>query len=146
MLHARVGDPHKLTLVGLTGIDLVQRAPAVGGVHEAVVDQRVDFVLRTVLTRVLHPAQRQGPDHPEVPHVVTIDLGELRVPLRAVVAVHQQPVLRLVLCVDQTIAADRERVLPLQRDDSGHHDGAHQSGWFHPPTSSLPSRGRPGRE
>src|SRR5207253_1132162 len=56
---ARLAGPDKLALVGCAGVDLVDRAPAVAGVHEAVVDERVDFRLRPVLADVLHAAERQ---------------------------------------------------------------------------------------
>src|SRR6185312_17293141 len=52
--NAGIADPDELALVRIAGVDLVDRAPAVGGVHEAVVDQRIDFVLRAVLADVLH--------------------------------------------------------------------------------------------
>src|SRR6516225_6607596 len=56
MLDAGVGDPHEFAVIGIAGVDLVHRAPAVGGVHEAVVDQRVDLVFRPVLPDILHTA------------------------------------------------------------------------------------------
>ena len=59
--HAGVGDPHELALVRVARVDLVDRAPAVGRVHEPVVDQRIDLVLRAVLSDVLHAAQRRAP-------------------------------------------------------------------------------------
>ena len=93
-------------LFRIAGVDLVDRAPAVGGIHEAVVDERIDFVLRAVLPDVLHAAERHRPDHPQVLDVVAVDLRELRIARRAVVAVHQQPVLRLVHRVVEPILAD----------------------------------------
>ena len=96
-------------------VDLVDRAPAVGRVHEAVVDERIDLVLRTVLPDVLHAAERQRPHHPQVLDVVAVDLRELGVARRAVVAVHQQPVLRLVRGVDQPVPVDGEAVSDLLR-------------------------------
>ena len=112
VLDAGVGDPHELAPVGIADVDLVDRAPAIGRVHEAVVDERIDFVLRTVLPDVLHAAQRQRPHHPQVLDVVAVDLRQLGIPRRAVVAVHQQPVLRLVHRVDQPVLVDGERVAP----------------------------------
>src|SRR5262249_45294096 len=47
----------------------------------------------------------------QVLDVVAVDLGELRVPLRRVVAVHHQPVLRLVLGIEQPLLGDRDLVL-----------------------------------
>ena len=66
-------------LFGVARVDLVERAPAVGRVHEAVVDQRIDLVLRAVLPDVLHAAERQRPDHPQVLDVLAVDLRQLRV-------------------------------------------------------------------
>jgi hypothetical protein len=77
---------------------------------------------------VLHPAERERPDHPQVLDVVAIDLRQLGVACRPVVAVHQQPVLRLVAGVDQTGLIDGQRVVGrkrrTERDDG---DGADQS-------------------
>jgi hypothetical protein len=110
MLDAGVGDPHELAMIGIAGVDLVDRAPAVHGVHEPVVDERIDLVLGTILADILHAAQRQGPNKAQVLDVVPIDLGELGIPGRTIVAVHHQPVLRLVLRVDEPIAIDRHLV------------------------------------
>src|SRR5215475_7496284 len=38
MLDAGIGDPDELAMIGIAGIDLIDRAPAVHGVHESVVD------------------------------------------------------------------------------------------------------------
>ena len=48
-------------LLRLARVDLVDRAPAVGGVHEAVVDQRIDLVLGAVLADILHAARAPAP-------------------------------------------------------------------------------------
>src|SRR5215510_10623767 len=55
--YAGIADPDELAFVGIARVDLVHRAPAVGGVHEAIVDERVDLVLRAVLADVLHAAK-----------------------------------------------------------------------------------------
>src|SRR5712692_10431237 len=65
VLDARIGDPDELALVGIARVDLVDGAPAVGRIHETVVDQRIDLVFRAVLPDVLHAAQRDRPDEPE---------------------------------------------------------------------------------
>ena len=109
--HAGVGDPHEFALVRIARVDLVDRAPAVGRVHEAVVDQRIDFVLRAVLADVLHAAQRHRPHDPQVFDVLPVDLGELRVARGAVVAVHHEPVLRLILRVEQPVPVDGHFVI-----------------------------------
>ena len=113
--HARVGDPRELAAVRIAGVDLVDRAPPVAGVHEAVVDERIDLVLGAVLSDVLHAAERHRPHHAQVLDVLAVDLRQLRVAQRAVVAVHQQPVLRLVRGVDQPVLVDRQRVLAGKR-------------------------------
>src|SRR6266852_8440732 len=46
VLDARIGDPDELAAVGIARVDLVDGAPAVGRVHETVVDQRIDLVFR----------------------------------------------------------------------------------------------------
>src|SRR5207237_7517133 len=74
VLYAGIGDPGERSLRRIARVDLVNRAPPIVRVHEAVVDERIDLVLRTVLADVLHPAERQRPDHAEVFHVVPIDL------------------------------------------------------------------------
>src|SRR5215510_1853734 len=120
--HTGILDPDELALVGVARIDLVDRAPAVDGVHEAVVDERVDLVLGAVLADILQAAQRQRPHHPQVLDVVAVDLGELGIALRAVIAVHHQPVLRLVLGVEQTLAVDGKFVLRSDRRSREHGD------------------------
>jgi 3',5'-cyclic AMP phosphodiesterase CpdA len=115
VLDAGVGDPHELAVVAGAHIDLVDRAPTVGRVHEAIVDQRIDFVLGAVLPDVLHAAERHRPHHAQILDVVAIDLGELRVAGRAVVAIHHQPVLRLTVGVDQAVLVDRHLVLDRER-------------------------------
>src|SRR5439155_6017763 len=56
--HAGIAHPDELALVGIARVDLVDRAPAVAGIHEAVVDQRIDLAFRAVLSDVLHAAER----------------------------------------------------------------------------------------
>jgi hypothetical protein len=107
----RVGDPDELALRRVARVDLVDRAPAVRRIHEAIVDERIDLALRTVLPDVLHAAERQGPDHPQVADVLAIDLRQLGIAGRPVIAVHQQPVLRLVHRVVEPILADGELVV-----------------------------------
>ena len=58
MVDARVGNPLEPSIVRVSGINFVDRSPAIGGVHEAVVDQRIDFGFGTILTDILHPAER----------------------------------------------------------------------------------------
>ena len=116
-------DPRELAAVRVARVDLVDRAPAVARVHEAVVDERVGLVLGAVLPDVLHAAERHGPHHAHVPDVLAVDLRQPRVAQRPVVAVHQQPVLRLVVRVDEAVLVDGQRVLRGQRrrgnDDGG---------------------------
>src|SRR4029453_2343072 len=78
--------------------------------------ERVHFIFGTVLSHVLHAAERERPHHPEVLHVLAIDLRQLRVAGRPVIAVHHQPVLRLVLGIDEAIRIDRHLVLGDERD------------------------------
>src|SRR5262249_46419878 len=54
--------------------------------------------------------------------VVAVDLGELGVALRAVVAVHHEPVLRLVLGVEQAFPVDGKFVLSGNRRIRQHRD------------------------
>src|SRR6516225_2091357 len=111
MLDTGIGDPDELASVRLAHVDLVERPPAVGGIHHAVVDERVYLVLGAVLPDILHSAERQRPDQPEVLDVVPIDLRQLRISGRPVVAVHHQPVLRLVQGVDQPVSVHGHGVL-----------------------------------
>ena len=116
VLHARVRHPGEFALVRIPSVDLVERAPAVARVEEAVVDERMHFGLGAVLPDVLHAAERHRPDQPQVLHVLAVDLRQLRVARRRVIAVHHQPVLRLVLRIDQPILVDRHAVLAGERD------------------------------
>ena len=125
--HGGVSRPDNFPLVARRGVDLVDRAPAVGRVEHAVVDQHVHFGFRSVLTDVLHSAERHAPDHPEVLHVLPVDLRQLREAGVAVIAVHEQPVLLLVLGVDEPILAHRHLVsLALPDDERRAGDDAHQ--------------------
>src|SRR5262249_32756985 len=61
-----------------------------------------------------------------------VDLGEVGMALRAVIAVHHQPVLRLVLGVEQPLAVDGELVLRLRgrqrrKRYAGQHSGRDDS-------------------
>jgi hypothetical protein len=114
---AGVANPDEFAFARVARVDLVDRAPAVGRVHVAVVDQRIDFALGAVGADVLHAAQRQSPHHAQVFHVVTIDLRELRVAHRAVIAVHHEPVLWLVLRIQQPVAVDGHRVIRGRRSE-----------------------------
>src|SRR5262249_13311424 len=38
VLDARIGDPHDLAVIAAAHIDLIDRAPTISGIHEAVVD------------------------------------------------------------------------------------------------------------
>ena len=76
MLHTRIGNPHELAAIAVTCIDLVDRTPAVGGVHISVIDQRIHFALRPVRPHILHAAQCQRPHHAHVLDVIAINLRE----------------------------------------------------------------------
>ncbi len=130
VLDSRIGHPHQLALVRLARVDLVERAPSVGGVHEPVVDERIHLTFGAVLSDILHAAQRERPDHPQVFDVLAIDLGELGISGRGVVAVHHEPVLRLVLRVGQPVPIDGHRVLPDEscRRHCRDRDGANNRG------------------
>ena len=79
VIHAGVGHPDELALIRVARVDLINGAPAVGRIHEAVVDEGIHFVFGAVLSDVLHAAQGQRPDQPEIFHVVAIHLRQLRV-------------------------------------------------------------------
>jgi hypothetical protein len=140
--NAEVIDPDELALVGSAGVDLIEPAPAVGRVHEPVVDQRVDLGLGAVLPHILHAAERHGPDHAQLLDIVAVDLGELGIALRAVVAVHHEPVLRLVLGIEQALLVHGYpigRVLRVQRQraqrkgrGAGERDGSNLHSRFSP--------------
>ncbi len=116
VLHARIGDPREARPLRVAGIDLVHRAPSVGRVHEAVVDERIDLVFRPVLTDVLHAAQSERPHHAQLLDRFPVDLRQLGVADRTVVAVHQKPILRLVERVDETLLVDGKRVIGREHD------------------------------
>ena len=116
VFHAGVGDPDELAPVRIARVDFINRAPAVGRVHETVVNQRIQLVFRAVLPDVLHAAERQRPDHPKVLDIFAVDLRKLGVPGCSVIAVHHQPVLRLILRVDQPVLVDGHVVLGKRRN------------------------------
>jgi hypothetical protein len=113
--HAGVGNPRERALVAGTRVDLVDRSPAVARVHEAVVDERVHLGLGAVLPHVLHAAERDAPHHPQILDVGPVDLRQLGVAETVVVPVHQEPVLRLVLGIEQPLLVDGERILAQER-------------------------------
>src|SRR5215510_8255596 len=49
VLHTGIADPDELALVRVARDDLVNRAPAVAGIHEAIVDERIDLAFRSIL-------------------------------------------------------------------------------------------------
>jgi hypothetical protein len=68
------------------------------------------------------PLSANAPNHAQVFDIVAIDLGELRIALRAVIAIHRRPVLRLVLGVEQALLVDGDLVggvLRLRREAEG---------------------------
>src|SRR5262249_23443720 len=75
--HAGIAGPDVLALVGIARVDLIDRAPAIARIHEAIVDQRIDLGLGAILPDILHAAERERPHHAQVLDVVAVDLGEL---------------------------------------------------------------------
>src|SRR5262249_35403455 len=106
VLHAGIADPDELALVRAAGVDLVDRAPAVAGIHEAIDDQRIDLAFRSILPDVLHAPERERPDESRLLDVVPIDLAEPGIAVGPVVAVHHEPVLRLVRRVHPPLLLD----------------------------------------
>src|SRR5262249_15964131 len=80
-------------------------------VKTRVVDYGIVCVLGAVLSDICHAPHAHPPHHPQVLGVVAFDLGELGIARRAVIAVHHQPVLRLVGGVDEPVAIDRHLIL-----------------------------------
>src|SRR5262249_9586739 len=67
---------------------------------------RIDLVFRSVLADVLHAAKRERPDEPHLLDVVSGDLAEPGIAGSPIVAVHHEPVLRLVRGADQPFLID----------------------------------------
>src|SRR5438093_11756731 len=91
LLLAGIHLPDHATLRGRAHVDLVDHAPDVGDVHEAVVDQwrRLDILVAGLA------AERDREGELEVLRVGLVDLIERRVALRGEVAMVHEPVLRL---------------------------------------------------
>src|SRR5262249_19841687 len=86
-------------------------------------------LLGSFLGVCLHAANRPHPSHVQVLDFVAVDLGELGIARRAVIAVHHQPVLRLVCRLDEPVAIDRHLVLGgLRRDAKRGERDADQGG------------------
>src|SRR5262249_26355325 len=111
--HAAIAGADALALVVIARVALIDRAPALARIHVAIFYQRVYLGVGAILSDILHAAERERPHHAQVLDVLAVDLGELGVALRAVVAVHHEPVLRLVLGVEQALPVDRQLVLRL---------------------------------
>jgi hypothetical protein len=114
LVGARIHLPHQLARA-LGQVELVHRAPAVGDVHGAVLDDRraLEAAMRPDAA-ALDAAQREGPGDLEILDVVLVDLVERRVAGRRIVAVMAEPVLGLRRGVEQSI---RGRFARCQRRD-----------------------------
>ena len=129
LVGARIHLPRQLARA-LGDVELVDRPPAVGDVHEAVLDDRgaLEAAVRPDAA-ALDAAQREGPGDFEVLHVLLLDLVERGVPGRRVVLVVGEPVLGLGRRVEQPL---RRRVARRQGRDR---DRAREQG-------AQPRRGR----
>ena len=79
-------------------VDRVDRAPAVGDVHHAVLDDRRALqIAELVAAAALEAAERDAERQLEVLDVVGVDVLERREAVAGEVAVMQQPVLRLLV-------------------------------------------------
>ena len=92
-LLAGVHLPQRAAVGAGAHVDLVDRAPTVDHVHETVLDQRRNF--ERLVRRGTADRHRELELH--VLDVRSVDLIERRMPLRAVVVMHHQPVVRLGL-------------------------------------------------
>ena len=99
LLLAGVHAPHDPAHVAGAAVDLVEHAPLVDDVEEAVLGERGRF---QVLVR-RGAADRDRIGELEVLDVRLVDLVERRVALRVIGAVVHQPVLRLVVGIDEPV-------------------------------------------
>ena len=107
--------PDEIALTAV-GVDLVDGAPAVGDVHEAVLDD--GRALKAAVrpdAAALDAAERYGPSNLQVLDVAGVDLVERREPLRRVAAVVEKPVPLLARGVEQAV---RRHVAGVRRPSS----------------------------
>ncbi len=90
LLHAGIHLPYDLTCRSRADVDLIDDAPDVGDVHEAVFDHRRCFVV-FVARRA---AERHREGELEILHVRRVDDIEWRIAVRTEIAMIHQPVLR----------------------------------------------------
>jgi hypothetical protein len=88
-------------------VDRIDRAPAVRHVHDSVLDDRGRLqIAEGIATAALETAQRHGINEAHVLDAGGVDLFEQREAVALVVAVMQDPVLRLALWVEHALIGD----------------------------------------
>ena len=108
LLLSGVHAPDDAAHVARAHVDLVDHAPLVDDVEEAVLGQRRR--LQVFVGRRAADGDRIG--ELEALDVVLVDLVERRVALRVIGAVVHQPVLRLLVGIDEPIRTSRRRQTP----------------------------------
>ena len=94
-------------------IDRIDRSPAVRHVHDAVLDDRRRFeIAERVTPAALEPAQRHREGRFQVLHRVGVDFLEQRIAVALIIAVMQNPVLRLALRIERAGIASCRRHAP----------------------------------
>ena len=126
-------------------VDGIDRAPAVRHIHDAVLDERRRFqIAERVAAAALEPAQRHREGELHVLDGVGVDLLERREPVALVIAVMEDPVLRLALRVERALAGHVGGAQPASarspsaasRECAGERFGPHRT------SPSAPDRAR----
>src|SRR6202011_3137774 len=101
---AGVELPLDLALAAALDVDCVNRAPAVGDVHHAVIDQRRRFEVAVgVAAARLQSAEPDREGKPQPANRAGIDLLERGEPMTLIILVMQQPVLRLTIGIERAL-------------------------------------------
>src|SRR5215471_12122160 len=101
---AGIEFPLDHALLATGNVDRVHRAPAVRDKHHAVLDQRGRFEIAEFVTAAaLVTAERDTEQRFEVLDGLGIDLFELRKAPALIVAVVDQPIVRLLHCVERAL-------------------------------------------
>ena len=85
-------------------VDGIDAAPAIGDVHDAVFDQRRALeITEGIAPAALQPAQRNREDRPQVLDRLGVDGGQRRKAVALIIAVIEQPVLRLLAGIERAL-------------------------------------------
>ncbi len=133
---AGVHLPLDRALLAGAEVDRIDRAPAIRHIHHAVLDDGRRFqIAECVTAAALEPAQRHRVGEPHVLDGIGVDFLQRREPVALVIAVMEDPVLRLALRIERAFGGhvgraqrrQRGRHQQRTRECAGERFGAHET-------------------